>query len=221
MRLLLDSGRKSVQVFVKDCAISTDVVTSASSIEGYCLHDLVELPEKVGASPTAGVIIGLIGQREVRVLLTTGKEAVVVVNALRGKIASGAGGRLRAGGASASTNAMDVAGNPLSVGDVVKVINSGAADLKDTVGTIKHIHKNFLYVFDFKRQGSAGIFVVRSLNVMVASTKGVGGPGGLGGGAAAARAPPPPPPPAAPWGRVPRGALGPGAAWMAATWAAW
>jgi len=38
---------------VRDCAISTDVVTSATTIDGYTLQDLVELPPQGGGGLTA------------------------------------------------------------------------------------------------------------------------------------------------------------------------
>ena len=38
---------------MRDCAISTDVVTSATTIDGYTLQDLVELPPQGGGGLTA------------------------------------------------------------------------------------------------------------------------------------------------------------------------
>ena len=176
VRLLLDSGSKSVEVFAKDLAVTTDVVSCAASIDGFTLHDLVELPGEASSAPAAGVIVGLVGQREVRVLQTSGKDVTVAVAALRGKVSAGRG--------SAASIAMDVAGLTLQVGDVVRVITT-VGENKDAVGTIKHIHKSFLFLHDFKRPDNAGIFVVRSRYAMLVTSR-EGGAGGDAGGVAAA-----------------------------------
>jgi transcription elongation factor len=185
--ILLDSGTmKQVQAFVRDLTKSTDVVTSSASysVEGYELHDLVELDSTIGAgdgpdgsnssNTDAGVIIAL-GQRDVTVLMTTGIARTVRVEHLRGKINA----------RSQQTQATDILGQALEVGDVVKVQQGGD---KDRTGTIKHIYKIHLFLHDYTRPMHSGMFVARSRMCVLAGTR-VKAPGTIpasnSGGAAA------------------------------------
>jgi len=121
------------------------------------------------------------------VLLPNGKESLVTVSSLRGKVASGGGGGR--GSAKSSSLAMDAQGNALSVGDVVRLLTGAGATGEDVAqGTVKHIYKQFLYLYDFKRQQSAGIFVAKARLTVLATTRNAtggelaGGGGSAGGG---------------------------------------
>ena len=120
-------------------------------------------------------------------LLPNGKESLVTVSSLRGKVASGGGGGR--GSAKSSSLAMDAQGNALSVGDVVRLLTGAGATGEDVAqGTVKHIYKQFLYLYDFKRQQSAGIFVAKARLTVLATTRNAtggelaGGGGSAGGG---------------------------------------
>ena len=121
------------------------------------MHDLVELGGVADIAPQVGVVVGLLGARELRVMLQTGREVTVLPSSLRGKVAPGR-----------SSSAQDSAGTTLAAEDVVRVI---IGDAKDSVGTIKHIHKGHLFLHNFARPASAGIFVARAARVMLASTR--------------------------------------------------
>lgn len=168
--ILLDSGgMKQVQAFVRDLTKSTDVVTStAGNVEGYELHDLVEMDSGIGSSDgpdgsnggstEAGVIIAL-GQRDVTVLMTTGVSRTVPVQHLRGKI------NMR----SERSQAFDILGQPLEIGDVVKV--QGGSENRDRTGTVKHIYRIHLFLHDFTRPMHSGMFVARSRLCVLAGTR--------------------------------------------------
>lgn len=190
--VLLDSGTKQVEAFVRDLTKTAEVRASVGDLEGYKLYDLVELPGMIGDQSDAGVITAL-GTRDVTVLLATGFTKTVPVQQLRGKI------NFR----SDAITAMDTVGNTLAVGDVVKIQSPGSSESGAT-GTIKHIYKGALFLHDFKRPKDAGMFVTRSRNVVLAGMRvrapgtipasnsalpggrgGFGGPrggGGVGGG---------------------------------------
>lgn len=156
--LLLDSGQKTVDVFVKDLSKTTEVVTSVTSVDGYELHDLVEIKGITENKPDAGCVVQL-GQREISVLLTTGQIQKIPVQEIRGK-ANYRG----------ATGMAVSQGVPLSVGDVVRVIQ-GAPGVLNLTGTIKHIYGMRLFLHSFAFQDNAGIFVVRPQQVVLASRR--------------------------------------------------
>lgn len=157
--LLLDSGQKTVEIFVRDLQLSNEVVTSIGTVEGYEQYDLVEVPGVTDGQPQAGVLIG-IGQREVKVLLHTNTVKSFPVSSLRGRLASGNGGTTNA-------HAVDINGAQLSVGDVVKVLSGPQ---KDATGTIKHIYRMHLFLHNYIFPDNAGMFVPRSRHVVLATT---------------------------------------------------
>ena len=159
LTLWLDSGHREVEVFVRDAVVSVDVVTSVASIDGYTLHDLVELTTGNDAATQSGVVVGLLRQREIRVLLPTGRDVLVLSNAIRGRVQPGRG---------ASSIANDASGTVLAQNDVVRVVHG---ESKGLVGTIKHIFKGILFLHNFSRPTFAGIFVARATRVILASTR--------------------------------------------------
>jgi transcription elongation factor SPT5 len=109
------------------------------------------------AATEQGVIVGL-AQRDVTVLLTTGVTRSVPVQHLRGKVNA----------RSATSQAIDVLGNALEVGDVVKV---NAGDAAGATGTIRHISKFHLFLYNFTRPANGGFFVARSRMCALAGTR--------------------------------------------------
>ena len=133
--LLLDSGNRTVEAFVRFLTRSSEVVTSLTDVDGYELGDLVEVPGVADATPTAGVIVALGGAgRTVSVLSVTGAVRELSVAQLRGKLQTG-------GRKDDRSVAVDRAGAPISVGDVVSV------DLGDLKGACEReaAHLSALY----------------------------------------------------------------------------
>lgn len=164
--VLLDSGQRTVDVFMQDLSLSNELVTSVTSVDGYSQHDLVEIPglTEAAGQQQAGCIISL-SQREATVLLPTGTVKTLPVAALRGKIAA----RRPGFGDNGAGAAVDVAGTPLNQGDMVKVLQG---DHQGLSGTIKHVFRAYLFLHNFMLGSqNAGIFVKRCRHVMLANPR--------------------------------------------------
>jgi transcription elongation factor SPT5 len=164
--VLLDSGQRTVDVFMQDLSLSNELVTSVTSVDGYSQHDLVEIPglTEAAGQQQAGCIISL-SQREATVLLPTGTVKTLPVAALRGKIAA----RRPGFGDSGAGAAVDVAGTPLNQGDMVKVLQG---DHQGMTGTIKHVFRAYLFLHNFMLGSqNSGIFVKRCRHVMLANPR--------------------------------------------------
>jgi transcription elongation factor SPT5 len=161
--LLLDSGQKTVEVFVKHLSKSTEVVVSVTSLEGYDLYDLVEIKGVSENKPDAGCVVGL-GQRDLSVMLASGSVQKIPVQEIRGK----------ANFRGASGMAVAQGGAALAVGDVVRIIQ-GAPDIVNLTGTIKHIYGMRLFLHNYARTANSGIFLARPQQVVLASRKSASG----------------------------------------------
>ena len=164
--VLLDSGQRTVDVFMQDLSLSSELVTSVTSVDGYSQHDLVEIPglTEAAGQQQAGCIISL-SQREATVILPTGTVKTLPIAALRGKIAA----RRPGFGDSGAGAAVDVAGTPLNQGDMVKVVQG---DHQGLTGTIKHVFRAYLFLHNFMLGSqNAGIFVKRCRHVMLANPR--------------------------------------------------
>lgn len=162
--ILLNSGNRNVEVSALICSRTVDVVeSSVASLEGIRIHDLVDVPGVSARMPTPAVVIGL-GTREVRVLLTNGKEATYpVASVMKPNVAS-----FRA------NTAADSKGQFVSIGDAVRIIGK---EYTNRTGVVKHISKSFLFVFDFKKTTAAGMMAVRSRYVVLISNRQTSGEG--------------------------------------------
>lgn len=159
--LLLDSGQKTVEVFVRDLTKTTEVVTSVTSVDGYELHDLVEVPGGTAAKPDAGCVVQL-GQRELTVLLPTNEVMRFPVQEIRGKI-----------NYKGATGVAMSQGMALAVGDVVRVVQ-GPPGTSNFTGVIKHIYGMRLFLHSYAYPGNSGILSVRPQQVILASRKNAG-----------------------------------------------
>jgi len=150
------------QAFVRDLRESSEVQQDMGSLGGYELQDLVMLGQT-----TVGVIVR-VGREDFQVLVQKGTVQTCQLQELRGKRNS----------QSQRAVALDSASNHIQCGDVV-VVSSGSH--KGHEGTIKRIHRAFLFLHSHKKLENNGMFVVKARNVVIAGSKSRGGASRFGG----------------------------------------
>mmetsp|Transcript_13616 Transcript_13616/g.29300 ORF Transcript_13616/g.29300 Transcript_13616/m.29300 type:complete len:953 (-) Transcript_13616:3046-5904(-) len=164
-----DSETKEIVVFVDDLQISAEIAQARDSLAGIKLLDLVSLGAQVG-------VVVKVGSETLNVLLQNGTVKIVSVQEIRRKLNNN----------SKDTTAMDKTHNSIAQNNIVKIVSGENAGME---GTIKHIHRSFLFLHSRMRLANAGIFVERARNVQLAGVKmrnasgfGVQRPGAPGGG---------------------------------------
>ena len=135
---------------------SAEIASGQDKLEGYELHDLVELSGG-GATNEVGVIVR-VGREEFTILNNHGVTREVRPEELRGK----------RNFASARAVALDVQGNQIRVGDSVNVVEG---QHKGRSATIKRMRRAQLFLYSQTRQDNAGIFVVRSRSCVLAGSR--------------------------------------------------
>jgi transcription elongation factor SPT5 len=135
---------------------STEIASGQDKLQGYELHDLVELSGG-GATNDIGVIVR-VGREEFTVLNNHGVAREVRPEELRGK----------RNFASAKAVALDVQGHQIRVGDSVNIVEGSH---KGKSATIKRMRRAQLFLYSQTRQENAGIFVVRSRSCVLAGSR--------------------------------------------------
>jgi len=139
-----DNGGKELRVFVSDLHPTTEISRGHDTLEGYNLHDLVQLP-----SNEVGVIVR-VGRNDLTVLHQEGDARVVNPSQLRGK-------RNRQ---SMRSMSLDNDGNHVGQGHIVQVISG--PHYKGERGTVRHVHRAFVFLHAPTVLENGGYFVVRS-----------------------------------------------------------
>jgi transcription elongation factor SPT5 len=147
--VLTDASSKEIQCFVKDLRETTEVAESLGSLGGFDLHDLVMLGQT-----NVGVIVR-VGREDFQVLNQHGVVQTLSLQELRGK-------RNRN---SDKAVALDSRTNHIQVGDIVNVDKGPHSG---HTGTIKRMHRAFLFLHSNKRLDNAGIFVTKARDVVLA-----------------------------------------------------
>jgi transcription elongation factor len=132
--------------------LTAEVALGLKSLEGYRQYDLV----RVGANEV-GVIIQ-VGREHLRLLLQDGTTKRVspaeVLNDLNMK--------------SKRATLVTADKETLAVEDTVQVISG---DYQNTVATVRHIHKAFLFLYSNTMSDNAGVFVVKARQVKLNGTR--------------------------------------------------
>lgn len=161
----LDTGGDVVSVSTPNLQKTTEVANVSSSIGGYRIYDLVDLPPAAGGQRQSGVIVQ-ISQSELKLLLPTGKTKSVTLQQIRGK----------ANRRSEEQIVMDNQDRPIRVGDTVKITTG---EHRGIDGTVKHIVKTFLFVHTYKRSENAGMIAVRASQALLSGVSGKHGAAAL------------------------------------------
>ena len=151
--VLTDNGAREIQVFVRDVRESREVATSLDRLGGYVQHDLVLIGQ------TAVGVIVRIGRDDFSVITQNGTVQKFNLQEIRGK----------RNAVSARAVALDASQNQIACDDVVMCIEGPH---RGAQGTIKHMHRAFLFLHSATRLENAGIFVVRARNVRMANAVG-------------------------------------------------
>ncbi|ETW00422.1 hypothetical protein H310_07056 [Aphanomyces invadans] len=166
--VLVDTQAKEIQVRVRDIQESAEVSQGLDSLKGKELYDLVALPHgEVG-------VITHVGRDSFTVLAQNGQTKNIADQEIQRKIYSN------------RASALDKKGNPITVGEMVQVVEGSFAG---QTGTIKHIYRSFIFLHNNRVTMNAGIFMVRNRQLVLSgdkvksnsSTPGIGGAGGPGG----------------------------------------
>ncbi|CAI6009806.1 unnamed protein product [Closterium sp. NIES-65] len=172
--VLSDTSREHVRVFTRDLMSSSEVTAGPSQIGDYELHDLVLLDQT-----TAGVIVK-VEKTGCVVLKATPERSETVAVKLR---------EIRRKMNNKNVSAHDVEGLPVVAKDPVRVVEGAYRDRR---GTVEHIHRGVLFVFDRHYLENGGFFCVRARSVRCLTAKAAAatrrnsaGGGGGGGGAMA------------------------------------
>jgi transcription elongation factor SPT5 len=150
--VLTDNSAKEIQVFVRDVRVSTEVATGLDSLGGYEQGDLVML-----GMTNVGVIIN-VGLEDFQVITQAGTLQTVRLQELHGKCNRH----------SANNVVLDSRTNHIQMNDMVNVEDGPH---KGSSGTIKHIHRAYLFLHSNLRLQHTGIFVVRARHVVLAGSK--------------------------------------------------
>ncbi|KAF0688069.1 Aste57867_20293 [Aphanomyces stellatus] len=162
--VLVDSQAKEIQVRVRDIQESAEVSQGLDSLKGKELYDLVMLPHgEVG-------VITHVGRDSFTVLAQNGQTKTIADQEIQRKMFS------------SRASALDKKGSPITVGEMVQVVDG---PFSGQTGTIKHIYRSFIFLHNNRVTMNAGIFMVRNRQLVVAGDKiksnapsAVGGPGG-------------------------------------------
>jgi transcription elongation factor SPT5 len=150
--LMADLGSKQISVRMKDLSLTNEIATGRDSLEGYEMYDLVAT-----SSNQLGVIVS-VGRDDLTLLMQTGEVKTVGLQDLRGK----------RNFQSNKAMALDAKDNQIHVKDVVTVLEG---PMTNHTGSIKHMHRAFLFLHNSSVMENAGIFVVRSKKVALAGQK--------------------------------------------------
>ncbi|CAI7785637.1 unnamed protein product [Closterium sp. NIES-54] len=186
--VLSDTSREHVRVFTRDLMSSSEVTAGPSQIGDYELHDLVLLESRVGACPccpsqccpsqccpfnplsvpsvhppprsqtTAGVIVK-VEKTGCVVLKATPERSETVAVKLR---------EIRRKMNNRHVSAHDAEGLPVVAKDPVRVVEG---TYRDRRGTVEHIHRGVLFVFDRHHVENGGFFCVRARSVRCLTAK--------------------------------------------------
>ena len=149
--LLTDSNNQEITVFSKDLREATDA-GGATGTSKYDLYDLVQLD----AATVACVI--KVDRESLRVLDQTGSVRSLLPSNISNKIEK-----------RRNAVATDRDGSEIRVDDTIKE-QGGFGERKQ--GRVLHIHRNFLFALSRTQTENAGVFVVRTANVLTVAAKG-------------------------------------------------
>ncbi len=148
--VLSDSESKEMKVFVSDIQECSEVSIGQSRLGNYDLHDLVQLgPQSVGC-------ITRVEPDGFKVLDTSGVVKSVKLAEMGAKKNS------------RNQVSFDRYNAQINVNDVVKVVEG---DFKGKQGTVLHLFRYFAFLQSKDHLENGGIFVVRTKNCLVASSK--------------------------------------------------
>ncbi|CAI7854316.1 unnamed protein product [Closterium sp. NIES-54] len=151
--VLSDTSREHVRVFTRDLMSSSEVTAGPSQIGDYELHDLVLLDQT-----TAGVIVK-VEKTGCVVLKATPERSETVAVKLR---------EIRRKMNNRHVSAHDAEGLPVVAKDPVRVVEG---TYRDRRGTVEHIHRGVLFVFDRHHVENGGFFCVRARSVRCLTAK--------------------------------------------------
>ncbi|KAI9690513.1 MAG: transcription elongation factor spt5 [Bathelium mastoideum] len=149
--LLTDSNNQEITVFSKDLREATDAGGTVGSSK-YDLYDLVQLD----AATVACVI--KVDRESLRVLDQTGSVRSLLPSNISNKIEK-----------RRNAVATDRDGSEIRVDDTIKEQGSFGERKQ---GRVLHIHRNFLFALSRTQTENAGVFVVRTANVLTVAAKG-------------------------------------------------
>ncbi|RHX96484.1 hypothetical protein DYB25_004031 [Aphanomyces astaci] len=165
--VLVDTQAKEIQVRVRDIQESAEVSQGLDSLKGKELYDLVALPHgEVG-------VITHVGRDSFTVLAQNGQTKSIADQEIQRKIFS------------TRASALDKKGNPITVGEMVQVVEGS---FSGQTGTIKHIYRSYIFLHNNRVTMNAGIFMVRNRQLILSGDKVKsnnapgGGSSGHGGG---------------------------------------
>ncbi len=150
--VMTDISAKEIQVLVSHLQETLAVAQGLDNLQGYELYDIITL----GASEVA-CITG-VGREDLEVVTTGGNVQRVKPEEARGK----------KNATSSRSMALDAEQNTLRCGNVVNLIEGRYIK---SVGTIKHMHRAFLFIHSRTHQSNSGIFVVRARSCVLAGNK--------------------------------------------------
>ncbi|CAK4078924.1 unnamed protein product [Aphanomyces euteiches] len=160
--VLVDTQAKEIQVRVRDIQESAEVSQGLDSLKGKELYDLVALPHgEVG-------VITRVGRDGFTVLVQSGQTKTIADQEIQRKMFS------------TRASALDKKGNPITVGEMVQVVDG---PYSGESGTIKHIYRSFIFLHNNRVSMNAGIFMVRNRQLVLAGDKMKSkAPAAMGGG---------------------------------------
>jgi transcription elongation factor SPT5 len=150
--LICDNGGKEIKAFVRDLQASAEQSKGMDSLQGYELHDLVAIGTR-----EVGVIVH-VGREDFKVLGQDGRVRTLPPETLRGK----------KNRFSARATALDMKHQHLSQNDMVRVIGGPYQGRR---GTIRHVHRAFLFLHSATELDNTGIFVARARNTVLGGQK--------------------------------------------------
>ncbi|PRW59844.1 transcription elongation factor SPT5-like protein 1 [Chlorella sorokiniana] len=159
-----DSSHQEIKVFVRDLTLAVATASSADSLGGYEMHDLVVLD-----NTTVGVIVN-VEQDALRVLTNQGRPDKPDIRVCRLPDIKRKMNNRRA-------SVKDGAGNDVNVNDAVDVVDG---PLKGRSGTVKYIMRGFLFIQTREVSENAGFICLQARHTKVRGGRSAARGGGVG-----------------------------------------